>query len=261
MTGLILFVAAQGATVLPYGDWGALPRFAAALLLGLLCLELTVRAGGSIWPAVIVHFLYDWSRLAFVDPRMEEQVLTWLAMAWAPLAAGAYALAKNTVNMLAIAVGEEAFQSGEARSQVELGLGQPTTSDQDHFAAYEKQMKPVVFRARLLDRIAEEFDAERCRAWAIEQSGWAWLGKYKTDFLLQAPVSVAVVGDPKKSGMDMFQKEGAVGYQLACAAAIQNMMLAAHALDLGSDHETAFFIWQECVGHGADVPIQTSNWK
>ena len=83
-------------------------------------------------------------------------------------------------------------------------------------------------------------EAERCRAWAIEQSGWTWLGKYKTDFLLQAPVLVAVVGDPKKSGMDMFQKDGPVGYQLACAAAIQNMMLAAHALDLGSLFFTLF---------------------
>ena len=83
-------------------------------------------------------------------------------------------------------------------------------------------------------------EAERCRAWAIEQSGWKWLNGYKTDFLLQAPVLVAVVGDPKKSGMDMFQKEGPVGYQLACAAAIQNMMLAAHALDLGSLFFTLF---------------------
>ena len=77
-------------------------------------------------------------------------------------------------------------------------------------------------------------EAERCREWAIEQSGWKWMNTYKMDFLLQAPVLVAVVGDPKKSGMDMFQEEGKVGYQLACAAAIQNMMLAAHALDLGS---------------------------
>ncbi len=83
-------------------------------------------------------------------------------------------------------------------------------------------------------------EAERCRAWAIEQSGWKWLNGYKSDFLLQAPVLVAVVGDPKKSGMDMFQKEGPVGYQLACAAAIQNMMLAAHALDLGSLFFTFF---------------------
>ena len=83
-------------------------------------------------------------------------------------------------------------------------------------------------------------EAERCRAWAIEQSGWKWLGSYKTDFLLQAPVLVAVVGDPKKSGMDTFQEEGTVGYLLACAAAIQNMLLAAHALDLGSLFYTMF---------------------
>ena len=38
----------------------------------------------------------------------------------------------------------------------------------------------------------------------------------------------------QKDRMDMFQEEGTVGYQLACAAAIQNMLLAAHALNLGS---------------------------
>jgi 5,6-dimethylbenzimidazole synthase len=32
----------------------------------------------------------------------------------------------------------------------------------------------------------------------------------------------------------MFMEEGSVGYQHACAAAIQNMHLAAHALGLGS---------------------------
>ena len=83
-------------------------------------------------------------------------------------------------------------------------------------------------------------ESDRCRQWAIEKSGWKWLEKYQTDFLLQAPVLVAVVGDPQKTGMDMFQKEGSVGYQLACAAAIQNMMLAAHALDLGSLWFTLF---------------------
>ncbi len=83
-------------------------------------------------------------------------------------------------------------------------------------------------------------EADRCRTWAIEKSGWKWLKSYQMDFLLQAPVLVAVVGDPKKSGMDMFQEDGPVGYQLACAAAIQNMMLAAHALDLGSLFFTMF---------------------
>ena len=53
---LVLYVAAQGGTVLPCGDWNALPRFGAALFLGLLFTELTVRAGGSIWPAVAGPF-------------------------------------------------------------------------------------------------------------------------------------------------------------------------------------------------------------
>jgi len=83
-------------------------------------------------------------------------------------------------------------------------------------------------------------EADRCRTWAVEQSGWKWLTAYKMDFLLQAPVLVAVVGDPKKSGMDRFQEDRPVGYQLACAAAIQNMLLAAHALDLGSLFFTLF---------------------
>ena len=38
----------------------------------------------------------------------------------------------------------------------------------------------------------------------------------------------------------MFQQEGTVGYQLACAAAVQNMLLTAHALDLGSLWFTLF---------------------
>ena len=83
-------------------------------------------------------------------------------------------------------------------------------------------------------------EAGRCRAWAVEQSGWKWLSTYKMDFLLQAPVLIAVVGDPKKSGMDGFQEDGPVGYQLACAAAVQNMLLAAHALGLGSLFFTLF---------------------
>jgi hypothetical protein len=89
---LILFIAAQGGTVLPTGDWGALLRFAAALSLGLLAIELTVRAGGSIWPAMAVHFLYDWFHFAFADPRSREEVLHWLVQVWAPLAVGGMGL-------------------------------------------------------------------------------------------------------------------------------------------------------------------------
>lgn len=77
-------------------------------------------------------------------------------------------------------------------------------------------------------------EAERCRKWGEEASGWKWLGKYRVDFLKLAPVLIAVVGDPAKTGLDAYLDEGGVGYQYACAAAIQNMHLAAHGLGLSS---------------------------
>ena len=96
----------------------------------------------------------------------------------------------------------------------------------------------VITAAEMKARLLAE--ANRCRDWAIDTSGWKWLASYNADFLEQAPVIVAVVGDPKKSGVDMFQEDGPVGYQHACAAATQNMLLAAHALDLGSVWFTFF---------------------
>ncbi|MBA4418922.1 MAG: nitroreductase [Syntrophus sp. (in: bacteria)] len=83
-------------------------------------------------------------------------------------------------------------------------------------------------------------EANRCRMWALERSGWKWLDSYQIDFLQQAPVIIAIVGDPKKTGVDMFMEDGNVAYQAACAAAIQNMHLAAHSLGLGSLWFTLF---------------------
>jgi len=83
-------------------------------------------------------------------------------------------------------------------------------------------------------------EAERCRAWAVEKSGWKWLSGYDAGFLKKAPVIIAVSGDPKKTGVDMFMQDGSTGYQHACAAAIQNMHLAAYALGLGSVWFTFF---------------------
>ena len=91
----------------------------------------------------------------------------------------------------------------------------------------------VVTNQEVKEKIYSE--SERCREWALEKSGWKWLGGYKVDFLKSAPVIIVIIGDPKKTGVDMFMEEGkAAGYQHACAAAIQNMHLAAHALGLGS---------------------------
>jgi subtilisin family serine protease/membrane protease YdiL (CAAX protease family) len=92
LVSMLLFVAAQGGTALPMADLGAVPRFGAALALGLLFTELAVRAGGSVWPAVAAHFLYDWFHLAFVDPRTQEEVLHWAASGYAPLAAAGLGL-------------------------------------------------------------------------------------------------------------------------------------------------------------------------
>lgn len=96
-------------------------------------------------------------------------------------------------------------------------------------------------------------EANRCRKWAMEESGWKWLANYSMEFLKTTPVIIAVAGDPKKSGVDVYQKEGSVGYQLACAAAIQNMLLAAYALDLGSLWFT-FFDKQE-MRDILDIPV------
>jgi 5,6-dimethylbenzimidazole synthase len=90
----------------------------------------------------------------------------------------------------------------------------------------------VVTNSGLKEKIFEE--ADRCRKWALEISGWKWLDRYQVDFLKSAPALVVVTGDPKKSGVDMFLEEGHIGYQAACAAAIQNMLLAAQALGIGS---------------------------
>ncbi|MFO8163856.1 MAG: nitroreductase family protein [Thermodesulfobacteriota bacterium] len=116
-------------------------------------------------------------------------------------------------------------------------------------------------------------EAKRCLTWALEKSGWKWLEKYRVDFLQSAPVLIAVIGDPKKTGVDMFLEGGGVGYQHGCAAAIQNMNLAAHALGIGSLWFTFFdkkamreilSIDQEktplalvCLGKPSEEPLQT----
>jgi nitroreductase len=96
----------------------------------------------------------------------------------------------------------------------------------------------VITNPAVKEKIFDE--AERCRLWALEKSGWKWLDSYQVGFLKQAPVIVAVVGDPGKTGVDMFMEEGHMGYQAACAAAVQNMHLAAHSLGLGSLWFTLF---------------------
>lgn len=85
-------------------------------------------------------------------------------------------------------------------------------------------------------------EAEEQRKVLEEKSGWKWLGRYKVDFLLSAPVIIAVIGNPDKTGADKFLEgeSAGMGYQHACSAAVQNMLLAAYALGLGSLWYTLF---------------------
>jgi 5,6-dimethylbenzimidazole synthase len=113
----------------------------------------------------------------------------------------------------------------------------------------------VITSADLKTRISQE--AERCRKWALEQSGWKWLDRYPLDFLKTVPTMIAVVGDPKKTGVDQFMEDGPTGYQHACAAAIQNLHLAAYALGLGTLWFTLYHkrILGEILGIGPDEMV------
>ncbi|MDI9569637.1 MAG: nitroreductase family protein [Pseudomonadota bacterium] len=84
------------------------------------------------------------------------------------------------------------------------------------------------------------FESLLCKKKIFAMSGWRWVDKYKADFLLEAPVLIAVIGDPKRIGAHQFLKGTETVYQQACAAAIQNMLLAAHELGLGSLWFTLF---------------------
>lgn len=92
----------------------------------------------------------------------------------------------------------------------------------------------VISNQEIKEKIHAE--AEERKKALQERSGWKWLGRYQVDFLLSAPTIIAIVGNPDKTGADKFLDGecAGMGYQHACSAAIQNMLLAAHALGFGS---------------------------
>ena len=115
---------------------------------------------------------------------------------------------------------------------IEAGLMAPSPLNSqpwDFIAITNKNIKEQLFK-----------DVEKCKAKAIELSGWKWLEKYSVKFLQTTPVIIVVTGDKTKSGVDSFSEDGPMAYQHACAAAIQNMLLASHALGIGSVWFTLF---------------------
>lgn len=102
--------------------------------------------------------------------------------------------------------------------------------------------QPWEFIVILNNTIKKEIssEAEKSRKDVFGKSGWKWVDRYRVSFLEAAPVIIAVVGDPGKTGADMFLEGGGLAYHHGCAAAIQNMILAAHALGLGTLWFTLF---------------------
>lgn len=72
----------------------------------------------------------------------------------------------------------------------------------------------------------------------IDKGGPGWVAKYGMGFLEEAPLLMVVVFDPSRAGLGSFfgQKYGAIQAVSAC---VQNMMLAAADMGLGS----LWFTW------------------
>lgn len=74
--------------------------------------------------------------------------------------------------------------------------------------------------------------------------------RYSLGFLRQVPVIIAVAGLPGTTASHETREETVDSYKYACGAAIQNMLLAAEALGLGSLWFTAFeqALLRQCLG-------------
>jgi len=96
----------------------------------------------------------------------------------------------------------------------------------------------VITDPEIKSKIADA--ASATKTMLFEKSGWKWLERYNVNFVRECPVLVVVIGEPKKSGAHIFLEDSIPGYQHACAAAVQNMLLAACSLGLGSLWFTLF---------------------
>jgi nitroreductase len=76
--------------------------------------------------------------------------------------------------------------------------------------------------------------SEATKAKLAARSGWPWLPTFAIDFVAQAPALIVVVGDPTRNGAEQFLDAPSPGYLEACSAAIQNLLLAAHAQGLAT---------------------------
>jgi 5,6-dimethylbenzimidazole synthase len=93
--------------------------------------------------------------------------------------------------------------------------------------------------------------AAEAKQQVVDNGGPGWASKYDIEFLEEAPVYIVVVVDPAKGGLGNFFGQS-YGAMQAASACIQNMMLAAADMGLGSLWFT-FFNPQK-VQSALDVP-------
>ncbi|MBN2332473.1 MAG: nitroreductase family protein [Deltaproteobacteria bacterium] len=74
---------------------------------------------------------------------------------------------------------------------------------------------------------------ENAKQIVLEKGGPEWVGGFNIDFMEDAPLVIAVLVDPQKGGIGHYFNQPAGSIQ-AGSACIQNMLLAAAALNLGT---------------------------
>ena len=84
----------------------------------------------------------------------------------------------------------------------------------------------------------------------LDAGGPDWVKKYDFSLLECAPVLLAVFYNPKKGGLGPYFNQGLGAHDAACAA-IQNMMLIAHELGLGTVWFTFYDPAGMCAALGA----------
>ncbi|MBN2706467.1 MAG: nitroreductase family protein [Deltaproteobacteria bacterium] len=74
---------------------------------------------------------------------------------------------------------------------------------------------------------------EKAKQQVLDQGGPGWVGGFSTDFMEEAPLLIALLSEPEKGGLGAYFNQPAGSLQ-AVSACMQNMMLAATSLGLGS---------------------------
>lgn len=119
----------------------------------------------------------------------------------------------------------ESVAEAELLAIAEAGCAAPSPLNQQPWRI------TAVTNPTLIGELAELAAATRDAV--AEKSGKPWVGKYDSSFLKGAPAILAVAADPAAIGLGAYLGEE-TAHVKAASAAVQNMLLAAEALGLGS---------------------------